>query len=62
MNMKSVFVFALLVGACVVGFKSDAQVADKNDDNKDIGKRTETFFVRYCLRTKKFPLWNATFQ
>jgi len=43
MNMKSVFVFALLVGACVVGFKSDAQVADKNDDNKDIGKRTERF-------------------
>jgi len=43
MNRKSVFVFALLVGACVVGFKSDAQVADKNDDNKDIGKRTERF-------------------
>lgn len=37
MKLKSIFAVAMLIGLCVVGFQSDAQIADKHDDEKKPG-------------------------
>lgn len=36
MNRKSIFVIALLIGACIVGFRSDAQFANSRDKENPI--------------------------